>query len=86
MAARSVPVRARPQHVRGRWATGAQRYFFSGAAVTVNLSTGAGSGGDAQGNLVSNIEILQGSNFSDLLTGDGNANVLVGGAGADTLD
>ena len=61
-------------------------YSGSGAGVTVNLATGTGSGGDAQGDTLANIENLTGSNFDDILTGDGNANSLTGGAGDDTLD
>ncbi|KAA0578723.1 calcium-binding protein [Azospirillum sp. Sh1] len=69
-------------------------YLASSAAVTVNLASGTGSGGDAQGDRLSGIENLTGSAFGDRLTGDGGANVLdgaggndtlVGGAGADTL-
>lgn len=60
-------------------------YSASGAGVTVNLTTGTGSGGDAQGDVLSQIENLLGSNFADLLTGDGNANSLTGGAGDDSL-
>ena len=60
-------------------------YNASGAAVTVNLTTGTGSGGDAQGDTLVNIEKLTGSAFADVLTGDGNANTLAGGAGADSL-
>ena len=61
-------------------------YSTSSAAVTVNLATGSGSGGDAQGDTLINIENLTGSAFNDSLTGDQNANVLIGGAGADVLN
>ncbi|MCX8226690.1 MAG: calcium-binding protein, partial [Sulfitobacter sp.] len=60
-------------------------YSASSAAVTVNLATGIGTGGDAQGDTLSNIENLTGSKFNDSLTGDGNANAIDGGGGADTL-
>ncbi len=60
-------------------------YSASGSGVTVNLTTGLGSGGDAAGDTFTGIENLTGSAFDDLLTGDGNANVLDGGAGNDTL-
>ena len=56
------------------------------AAVTVNLETGAASGGDAEGDTLDSIEHLTGSAFDDTLTGDAGNNVLKGGAGADTLD
>jgi len=70
-------------------------YKGSDAGVTVNLATGAASGGDAQGDTISGFENLIGSANDDNLTGDGNANtldgrggddVLIGGAGADVLD
>ena len=70
-------------------------YAASGAAVTVNLATGAASGGDAQGDTLISIENVIGSAFADTLTaasagsrlsgGDGNDR-LVAGAGADALD
>ncbi|WP_407519013.1 beta strand repeat-containing protein [Methylobacterium oryzisoli] len=70
---------------------------YSGAfsGVTVNLETGKGTNGDAQGDTLSGIENLRGSGYSDILTGDAGANriegltgndVLKGGGGADTLD
>ena len=61
-------------------------YSSSAAAVTVNLQTGLGSGGDAQGDTLSGIENIIGSAFADVLTGDSGANTLVGGAGADALN
>ena len=60
-------------------------YAGSTAAVLVNLSSGAGLGGYAQGDTLANIQNLIGSNFGDTLTGNGGANVLNGGAGADTM-
>ncbi|WP_430464653.1 Hint domain-containing protein [Tabrizicola sp.] len=60
-------------------------YSASLDGVTVNLTTGLGSGGDAQGDVLSQIENILGSNYADLLTGDGNANTLTGGAGDDSL-
>jgi Ca2+-binding RTX toxin-like protein len=61
-------------------------YASSGAAVTVNLATGTGSGGDAQGDSYVSIENLAGSAFADTLTGDANDNVIIGGVGADMID
>ena len=61
-------------------------YEGSEAGVTVNLNTGATSGGGAEGDTFSNFENLLGSRHDDILTGDGGANVLVGGAGADTVN
>ncbi|MFG6487753.1 PA14 domain-containing protein [Roseateles sp. BYS78W] len=61
-------------------------YAASGAAVTVNLSTGRGSGGDAQGDTLSGVENVIGSAFDDVLTGAAGTNVLTGGAGNDTYN
>src|SRR5207249_292013 len=69
-------------------------YTISAAAVTVNLATGVGTGGDAAGDVFLSIEGLIGSTFDDILTGDindtlvggGGNDTLVGGSGADSLD
>ena len=61
-------------------------YSASDAAVNVDLSTGATSGGHAKEDRLTNIENLTGSRHNDTLTGDGGANILQGGAGADRLD
>jgi serralysin len=60
-------------------------YVGSAAGVTVNLATGLGSGGDAEGDVLSGIENLTGSSHGDSLTGDAGNNALSGGAGGDTL-
>ena len=60
-------------------------YRYSGAAVTVNLVTNTGTGGDAEGDTLAGIENLAGSNHADVLTGDAGANRLVGRQGADQL-
>ena len=52
----------------------------------MNLATNTASGGDAAGDVLTNIENLRGSRHADRLTGDGEANELEGGAGADILD
>ena len=61
-------------------------YVMSTAGVTVSLISGLGSGGDAAGDLLYNIEDLVGSDFDDTLTGDASGNLLLGGAGDDLLD
>ncbi len=64
-------------------------YIDSTARVTVNLQTGTGSGGDAQGDTLVSIENLRGSDYADSLTGDGNNNIFdpqlsrLGGASSD---
>jgi len=61
-------------------------YYFSPSAVNVNLQTGIGTSGDAQGDTFSNFEMVEGSDFGDTLTGDANDNTLSGLAGTDTLN
>lgn len=60
-------------------------YEWSDAGVRVNLGTGATAGGDAQGDSISGVEHLQGSQHHDTLTGDGDTNWLWGGPGNDQL-
>lgn len=60
-------------------------YAGSSAAVRVNLGKNAYSGGDAQGDMISNIENVVGSSQSDWIRGNVWANRLSGGAGNDTL-
>jgi Ca2+-binding RTX toxin-like protein len=43
-------------------------YIYSKSGVTVDLQTGRGTGGHAQGDVISSIEILYGSNHNDKLT------------------
>lgn len=70
-------------------------YVSSAAGVKVNLSTGACSGGDAEGDSLTSIEELQGSNFADELVGTvnndrifgvGGDDIIVTGAGNDLID
>jgi len=61
-------------------------YEHSDGPVTVNLATGATSGGDAEGDTLIDIQNLTGSGFDgDELIGDSGANVLNGGFGDDLL-
>lgn len=69
-------------------------YESSDAAVSVSLSadqpvnqTGGveAAGGHAEGDTLSGIENLRGSDHDDLLEGDGGVNVIAGGAGNDQL-
>jgi Ca2+-binding RTX toxin-like protein len=61
-------------------------YYFSTAGVTVNLTTGTGSGGDAQGDTLFNIAYLSGSSYADNLSGNADNNGLDGGGGNDILN
>ena len=58
-------------------------YYTSAAGVTVNLSTGKGTGGDAQGDVLSSIEAVNGSQFNETLT-FGTGTVALRGWGATT--
>ena len=60
-------------------------YAASDAGVNLNLLTGKGSGGHAEGDTLLEIENLVGSTFADTLIGDLQSNVLDGGSGNDTL-
>ncbi|MEQ1955775.1 calcium-binding protein [Mesorhizobium sp. CN2-181] len=60
-------------------------YSGSASPVTVNLTSGTGSDGDAQGDTLTGIERLIGSAGNDTLIGSAGDNTLIGGAGADTL-
>jgi len=60
-------------------------YQGSNAAVSVNLTTGATSGGDAAGDVLSSIENLTGSSHNDRLYGDAGDNLINGGAGNDLI-
>ena len=66
-------------------------YVGSNDPVIVSLSVnptvpGTGTGGDAQGDTLVDIENLTGSAGNDELTGNEEANVLIGGAGVDQLN
>jgi Ca2+-binding RTX toxin-like protein len=61
-------------------------YASSLSYVIVNLETNANLVGDAQGDKLSAIENLVGSDHDDGLTGDGGTNVIEGGAGDDGID
>lgn len=61
-------------------------YRTSAAGVTVNLTSGTGLGGDAQGDTLFFIERVYGSNHVDVLIGSTAANVLNGYDGNDNLN
>jgi Ca2+-binding RTX toxin-like protein len=70
----------------GALGTDTLSYASSSAAVTVNLSTNSASGGDAQGDVISNFENLTGSANADTLTGTTGVNLIIGGAGTDSIN
>ncbi|QHF52243.1 calcium-binding protein [Pseudomonas sp. S49] len=60
-------------------------YLTSTGSVQINLLEGTAAGGDAQGDVLINIDNLMGSAFSDMLTGNAYSNKLEGGAGNDLI-
>ncbi|OWJ68737.1 calcium-binding protein [Inquilinus limosus] len=60
-------------------------YFTGAAGISVNLVTGIGSGGEAQGDVLAGIENLSGSQGNDSLVGHSGANTLQGWNGNDVL-
>lgn len=60
-------------------------YATGKTGVIVNLRTGTGQGGDAEGDIVTGVENLIGSAGADHLLGDAGNNVLDGGARNDIL-
>jgi Ca2+-binding RTX toxin-like protein len=60
-------------------------YAGSSSGVMINLRSGNGHGGDAEGDRLIEIETVVGSAFADQLTGDEFANGLDGGDGNDLL-
>lgn len=62
-------------------------YLTAASAVTVNLSNaGVNTTGGAGSDTLTNFENMIGSNFNDILTGDGSANTIEGGLGDDVLN
>ncbi|MBR0651859.1 hypothetical protein GXW78_19470 [Roseomonas terrae] len=53
--------------------------------VSVSLATGTGSGGDAAGDNLTDVENLIGGSGNDYLAGSTGANTILGGAGNDTI-
>ncbi|MBW8726684.1 MAG: hypothetical protein JF625_16230 [Inquilinus limosus] len=60
-------------------------YSESSVGVTIDLALGTGSGGNAQGDTLADIETVYGSNVGDTLVGNAAANTLAGNAGDDVL-
>lgn len=61
------------------------RYNGSSVGVDVDLGSGTASGGHAEGDILSNIENLFGSNHGDVLRGDSGNNRIFGHTGDDVL-
>lgn len=69
----------------GRGGADGVRFDGSSTGVRVDLETGIGKGGDAEGDRFRSIEIAFGSEFDDTLFGDGKNNSLSGLGGNDTI-
>ncbi len=61
-------------------------YGESTAGVSVDLGAGTGSGGDAAGDTLTDIEFLCGSEHDDVLTGSSGVNLIRGAGGNDTIN
>jgi Ca2+-binding RTX toxin-like protein len=71
--------------LRGGAGTDIAAYGASTQAVTIDLAAGKFSGGDAEGDRLSGIEGVFGSELEDRILGNAAANQLAGDTGADTL-
>jgi Ca2+-binding RTX toxin-like protein len=60
-------------------------YQADSTGVTVDLELGLGFGGDAEGDQISNVEAVSGTNGQDTLIGNAADNILDGSAGNDSL-
>ena len=60
-------------------------YYNSTSGVSVNLASGKGKGGEAEGDVISDVENLYGSAFGDVLFGDSGKNVISGSEGSDSI-
>lgn len=61
-------------------------YQYSSSGVTIDLQNGSGSGGDATGDKITNVENITGSYYGDHLFGDMGANTIDGSFGNDVID
>jgi Ca2+-binding RTX toxin-like protein len=71
--------------LNGGAGTDTATYFETNGGVTANLTTGTGTGGFAQGDVLVSIENLSGSQGNDSLVGNAGANTLQGWDGNDVL-
>ena len=60
-------------------------YAESALGVGIDLTTGSGSSGDAEGDVINGVENVEGTGFADGITGSAVDNSLWGLGGADTL-
>ena len=60
-------------------------YASAASGISLDLTSGRGTRGDAYGDKFSSIEAVKGSAFSDVIYGHGGANTISGGAGDDVI-
>ncbi|HYD99468.1 MAG TPA: calcium-binding protein, partial [Alphaproteobacteria bacterium] len=72
--------------IDGGLGTDTVTYAKSTAGVNIDLERSSQLGGHAEGDVLRNVENVEGSAFADRIFGNDFANVLTGGAGADTID
>lgn len=72
-------------HITANNASTVVTFRGSSSGVRVNLATGVNTGGAAQGDLLTNVETVVGSSYSDTITGDSRDNAFDGFLGNDTL-
>ncbi|MCG6578078.1 calcium-binding protein, partial [Pseudomonas sp. AF32] len=72
--------------IDGREAMDSAFYITSTTGVSINLQTQINQGGDAEGDVLLNIEHVLGSHFNDVLVGSTGVNYLEGGLGNDVID
>ncbi|WP_449221394.1 CAP domain-containing protein [Tistrella mobilis] len=69
----------------GGTGTDTATWYDSPAAVIIDLASGRGYGGDAEGDRLISIENVNGSHYSDLIAGNDNANLIQGFGGNDMI-
>ena len=62
------------------------RYEDSSEGIEINLDSAEASGGDAEGDIISNVERIEASSHDDTLVGDSGNNYLLGEDGNDIID
>ncbi|WP_434699701.1 beta strand repeat-containing protein [Pseudomonas sp. D1-1] len=72
--------------IDGRVGLDSAFYITSTTGISINLQTQINQGGDAEGDVLLNIEHVLGSHFNDVLVGDTGVNYLEGGLGNDVID
>lgn len=71
--------------IDGGTGTDTLRYTDDNTGMTINLTTGVGSGGYAQGDTYTNIENVFAGNGDDIITGDAGRNTIRGYGGNDII-